>query len=274
LPVLVFDAPGTTERLLSKEKVVSLRRQLKERYPQVLIIQMASPPDHLFTLQSFQDGIRAVFPKPSQEVSKETFIEDIITFLETFRSYVSRLFLEQKDPAAEDSTLVALKDRIAALRGLDEPSAVSLALLESVSELCERALIFIVRQQELVGDKAIGVYADRDEGPTSAAGLRIPLTTPSIFRDAVEKGQFFCGESDDDVLKQHLFEEIGAPLRSAIILLPMRSHGKMVTLTYGDFGEKEAVPVQSEVLEILAQSAGQMVENILYRKLLSKASQK
>jgi hypothetical protein len=274
LPVLVFDAPGTTERLLSKEKIVSLRRQLKERYPQVLIIQMASPPDHLFTLQSFQDSIRAVFPKPSQEVSKETFIEDTITFLETFRSYVRHLFLEQKDLTAEDSTLVTLKDRITALRNLDEPSAVSLTLLESVSELCERAVIFIVRQQELVGDKAIGVYAERNEGPTSAAGLRIPLTAPSIFRDAIEKGQFFCGESDDDVLKKHLFEEIGTPLKSAILLLPMRSHGKIITLTYGDFGEKEAAPVQREVLEILAQSAGQMVENILYRKLLSKASQK
>ena len=274
LPVLVFDAPGTTERLLSKEKIVSLRRQLKERYPQVLIIQMASPPDHLFTLQSFQDSIRAVFPKPSQEVSKETFIEDTITFLETFRSYVRHLFLEQKDLTAEDSTLVTLKDRITALRNLDEPSAVSLTLLESVSELCERAVIFIVRQQELVGDKAIGVYAERNEGATSAAGLRIPLTAPSIFRDAIEKGQFFCGESDDDVLKKHLFEEIGTPLKSAILLLPMRSHGKIITLTYGDFGEKEAAPVQREVLEILAQSAGQMVENILYRKLLSKASQK
>jgi len=274
LPVLVFDAPGTTERLLSKEKIVSLRRQLKERYPQVLIIQMASPPDHLFTLQSFQDSIRAVFPKPSQEVSKETFIEDTITFLETFRSYVRHLFLEQKDLTAEDSTLVTLKDRITALRNLDEPSAVSLTLLESVSELCERAVIFIVRQQELVGDKAIGVYAERNEGATSAAGLRIPLTPPSIFRDAIEKGQFFCGESDDDVLKKHLFEEIGTPLKSAILLLPMRSHGKIITLTYGDFGEKEAAPVQREVFEILAQSAGQMVENILYRKLLSKASQK
>jgi hypothetical protein len=225
-------------------------------------------------LQSYQDGIRAVFPKPSQEVSKETFIEDTITFLETLRSYVRRLFLEQKDLTAEDSKLVTLRDRIVALRSLDDPSAVSLALLESVSEVYERAVIFIVRQQELVGDKAIGVYAEREEGATSATGLRIPLTASSLFRDTVEKGQFFCGESDDDVLKKSLFEEIGTPLRSSIILIPMRSHGKIVTVTYGDFGDKEAAPVRGEVLEILAQSAGQMVENILYRKLLSKASQK
>ncbi|HXX80913.1 MAG TPA: DUF4388 domain-containing protein [Thermodesulfovibrionales bacterium] len=274
LPLLVFDTPKTTERLLSEEKIVSLRQQLRDRYPQLSILQVASPPDRLFTLQSLQDGVRAVFPKPSQDVSKETFIEDTITFLETFRSYVRDLFLEQKDLTAQDSKLIALKDRIVAIRGLDEPSAVSLALLESVSEVCERTVIFIVRQQELVGDKAIGVYAERSEGPTSAAVLRIPLTSPSIFREAVEKGQFFCGESDDDVLKKHLFEEIGTPLMPSIILIPMRSHGKIITLTYGDFGDKEAAPVQSEMLEIIAQSAGQVMENILYRKLLSKASQK
>lgn len=274
LPALVFDTPGTTAHLLSQEKIVSIRRQMRDRYPQVPILQMAASRDRLFTLQSLQDGVRAVFPKPSQEFSKETFIEDTITFLETFRSYVRRLFLELKDLTKEDRALVTLKDRIAAFRTIDEPPAVSLALLESVSEVYERSVIFIVRQQELVGDKAIGVYAERNEGPTSAAGLRIPLTARSIFRDAVEKGQFFYGESDDDILKKNLFEEIGTPLRASVILVPMRSHGKIITVTYGDSGDKEAAPAQSEVLEILAQSAGLVMENILYRKLLSKATQK
>ncbi|HXX54214.1 MAG TPA: hypothetical protein VEI28_06570, partial [Thermodesulfovibrionales bacterium] len=274
LPILAFDSPGTKERLLSKEKIVSLRRHLKERFPQLSVLQMASPLDSLFTLQSFQDGIRAVFPKPSQEIGKETFIEDMIVYLEIFKSYVGRLFLEQKDVASEGGTLAGLKDRVVEMRGLDEPSAVSLALLESVSEVCERAIVFIVRQQELVGDKAIGVYAERSEGPASATVLRIPLTSPSIFREAVEKGQYFSGGSDDDVLKRHLFEEIGTPLNSSIILIPMRSHGKIITLTYGDFGDKEAVSVKREVFEILAHSAGLVVENILYRKLISKASQK
>jgi len=34
------------------------------------------------------------------------------------------------------------------------------------------------------------------------------------------------------------------------------------------------LPVQGEVLEILAQAAGLMVESVLYRKQFSKASQK
>ena len=127
---------------------------------------------------------------------------------------------------------------------------------------------------ELIGDKAIGVDADRNAGPTSAARLRIPLADPSVFRDMLERGRYFYGESNDETLKKHLFEEIGAPLRPTIILLPMKSLGKTVTVTYGDFGRKEASPLQTDMLEILAQEAGLVLENALYRKHLDKTSRK
>jgi hypothetical protein len=274
LTVLVFDIPETTEGILSREKIVNLRQRTKERCPQVPIIQLSSFLDYTFTLQSFHDGIRAFFPKPSREAQKATFIRDAITFLETFSSYIKGLFLEQKDLPPADTQLSKCKERVLALRTLNDPSAVSLALLQYVSELCERAITFVVRPAELVGERAIGVFAEKDEGPTSVTRLKVTLTKPSVFRDVVERGQFFYGESDDEVLKKDLFEGIGEPLSPMIILLPMKSGGKTLTLTYGDFGSKEAVPVEGHVLEILAQSAGLIVENALYRRQFDKAAQK
>ncbi|HYA26390.1 MAG TPA: DUF4388 domain-containing protein, partial [Thermodesulfovibrionales bacterium] len=138
MPVLVFDAPGTPEKLLSREKIVSLRRKARERYPLVSVIQLTSPVDYYFTLQSFNDGIKRVFPRPLEQVGKETFIEDTITFLGTFKSYFKDVFFEERDSSLSDSQLGKLRDHIQALRELDEPSAVSLALLENVSEVCER----------------------------------------------------------------------------------------------------------------------------------------
>jgi DNA-binding NarL/FixJ family response regulator len=294
-PIAVFDTPGAEERLLSQEKVVGLRRQVRERYPEVPVIQIASSQDYPFVLESYRDGVRAVFPRPSAEHGQATFIEDTIAFLETFTSYVSGLSLEQPEqkeapapaaadiddlssgqekPVVTDGQMSLLRQRVLSLRGLQEPSAVSLALLQSVSELCERAVTFIVRSSELVGEKALGVHSEKDAGPTSAAQLKIPLAVPSVFREAVETGRFFCGESHDEILKKHLFEEIGAPLSPVIVLIPMKSCGKILTITYGDFGRKEASPVSGEALEILAQAAGLMVESVLYRKQFSKASQK
>jgi len=273
-PVLVFDDCETPEGLLSRGKITSLRHQIRDRYPQVCIVQIASFGDYAFTLEAFSDGVRSVFPKPSREDRKASFIGDTIKLLETFKAYIKGFFHEQKDAAASDNLLTILKARMYSLRELDGPAAVSLALLQYVSEICERSITFIVRPSELSGDKAIGVEADRNAGPTSAAKLRVPLTAPSVFRDMLEKGRCFYGESDDVILKRHIFEEIGPPLRPTIILLPMKSLGKPVTLTYGDFGGKEASPLQIDMLEILAQEAGLVMENALYRKHLNKTSRK
>lgn len=271
LPLLVFDNPETTEGILSKEKIVGLRQRVKEKYPQVSTVQMASSPDYAFMLQAFHDATRAVFPKPSIKAGKATFIQDTITFLETFNSYIKGFFHEQKNLAAADNQMGKLKGRILTLRDIKEPPALSLALLQYVSEIFERSVTFIVRHAELAGEKAIGVSAERNTGPTSATSLKIPLTKPSVFRDVTEKGRFFYGESDDEVLKNHLFEVIGAPLRPTIILLPMTTRGKTVALIYGDFGGKEATTIQSDLLEILANEAGLILENMLYRKQSSKA---
>ncbi|MEW6068721.1 MAG: DUF4388 domain-containing protein [Nitrospirota bacterium] len=274
LPLLIFDSPEMSEWGLSEEKILSLRQHIQETYLQVSHIQLVSPLDYSFTLQSFNDGARAVFPKPLREDRKETFIEDMINFLNTFKFFIKGLLREQKDLSPTDNQMKNLKDRMLVLIDLKEPPDLSLALLQSVSEIFERSITFIVRPKELIGEKAIGVYAEKNIEPTSAANLRIPLTEHSVFRDVIEKGQAFYGESDDKFLKEYLFEKIGAPLKPIILLLPVKSLGKTMILIYGDFDGKEALPTQIDVLEILANQAGLVLENAIYRKHLNKASQK
>ena len=274
LPVVVFDNPETSERILSREKIVSLRQQMRERHPGVSIIQLASLPDYSFMLRSFHDGVRAVFPKPSKAAGRTTFVQDTIRFLESFKSYVRDFFREQQGIAAMNGQAGTLREKIASLRDLREPSAVSLALLQYVSETFERSVSFIVRPSELAGEKSLGVYAGKEQGPLPAAGLKIPLTRPSVFREAMEKGRLFYGETDDEVLREHLFGQIGAPLRRTIILLPMKSRGKTVMVIYGDFGKSDVSPAQKDSLAILADQAGLVAENAFYRRILNKPAVK
>ena len=272
LPIVVLDAPESAEGALSKEKIIDLLKQLKNKYPLLSIIMMASLLDNTFTLESFNDGIRAVFPKPEKKTGRKTFITDSIKFLEIFKSYIKGIFNEQKDLSAAESRMSRLKERISALRSLSDPSAVPLAMLHYVSEICERAITFIVRSNELAGEKAIGVYDDKTAGATLVTNLRVPLSKSSVLGEVIEKGRLFYGESEDEVLLNHLYEAIGQPLKPTIILLPVKSLGKTVTLTYGDFGRKEASALQIDGLEILAEEAGLVLENVLYKKQLNKAS--
>jgi hypothetical protein len=274
VPIVVFDSPETSGEGISEDKILTLRQQVKERYPQVSNIQLASSLEYTFTLQSYNEGIKAVIPKPLKEIRRETFIEDTIKFLETFKSYIVSFLHRQEDVVITDNQLGKLRDRLVALRSLSEPPDVTFALLQFVSEIFERSITFIIRSTELIGKEAIGVKFEKTMGPTSVAHIKIPIVKHSIFSDVIEKGQVFFGEIDDEVLKEHLFKEIGKPLYPTIILLPMKSSRKVIAITYGDFGKKEASPVQVEMLEILSNQAGLVLENVLYRKHINKTSQK
>ncbi len=115
--------------------------------------------------------------------------------------------------------------------------------------------------------------SEKSTGPTAADRLKIPLSKPSIFREVLEKGLAYYGESSDEALKG-LFKEIGKPLSPAVVLLPVVCDRKVVAVVYGDFGKKEASPVQLDILEILAQQVGIVLEYALFRRQMTKAAQK
>ena len=270
LPLLIIDNPGNSAGDLSEQMIVSLRRQVQEKYSFITMFQLASPRDYTFSLQSYRDGIRAVLPKPVKEMQGKTYIDDTIVFLETFKSTVSSFLSRQNDLSVMQVRLKKLKEQIGIIRGLDAPSSVSLAFLRSVAQMFERSITFIVRPNELLGERAIGINADKNMEPALADTLKIPLTKPSVFRTVVQTGQVFYGEGADEVVKQYLFNMIGAPQVPTIILLPLMVRGKIMTLTYGDFGKQEVSPVQIDTLEILANHTGQAMEYALYRKNISK----
>jgi hypothetical protein len=273
MPALVFDTPGGSDSGLNKEDIAALRLRARARHPRVPMFQLAAPQDYAFTLQSFRDGMRGVFPKPERENGRKTFIADMITFLEAFRSFV-RGFLYETTVFSEDNALRKLKDCMASLGSREELAGISHMLLQSVSQVFERSILFVVRPEELAGDRSYGVLSGKHDGPTPAAALRIPLSGYSVFRDVVEGGEPFHGESDDDILRDRLFKDIGTPLRQIIFLLPLKSLGQVRAVIYGDFGKKDVLPVPVEMLEVLAQHAGLVLENAMYRAQILKIKQK
>lgn len=270
MPVVVFDAPVESEDGFSGEKITTLRAQVRGKYSAVPVLQFASPLDGDFILQSYQDGVRAVFPRPSKEDRRETYIRDTIRFLDAFRSYAKR-FQEGRDDA--DSCGRKLKDVITSLRGIANPSDAALVALMAVADMFERAVTLIVRASELTGERAIGISSEKSMGPAPADRLKVPLSKPSVFLDVLEKGRVYYGESGDETLRT-FFSEIGKPTSPAIVLLPLISDRKVIAMIYGDFGRKEPSPVRLDMLEILALQAGIVLEYTIFRRQVAKAAQK
>jgi hypothetical protein len=267
VPVLVFDEPDLSDGSQSIENVTRIRQQKKETYPQLSVVQLASEVDYRFILQSYDDGVKAVFPKPSKEIRSETFIEDSMHFFETFLTYTKSFFSEQDQQMHR-----SLKDSTLELQELSDAPDISFAMLNFVSERFERSLTFIVRDGELIAERGIGAKEDKSKGVSPPLKFNISLATPSVFNTAIERGEVFYGECDDKVLKEFLFKEIGASKNKTILLLPMKRRGKTIALTYADFGQKEPALVQLDELEIFASQAGLVLENSLYRRQIEKSS--
>ena len=265
LPVLVFDSPENTDGEFSADKIASLRRQKKDKYPQICVIQLVSPAAAAFALQSYNDGVRAVLPRPSREEGNDGFVADTVQFLQIFQSYLLRYTEERKDSFAGN-----LRKTIMALRDLMEAPEVALALLQFVAGIFERSITLIVRESELVAEKGIGVKAEKSRGATPAMGFRIPLGKPSLLRNVIEEGSVFYGITNDAVVREYLFATIGTPSHSSILLLPLKLRGKIISLTYGDFGSKEPTVIELDLLGILARQAELVLENSMYRKKLEK----
>ena len=263
-PVLVFDGPDESKGGLSSKELAALRKEGKEKYPLVSTVQLLSSPDYSFSIKSFDDGVRTVFPKPSKETQKETFIEDTIKFLEAFQSYIKSFFHEQGHS-------FRLKDNILTLRKCENSQDVLSVLLDIVSEVCERTITF-VRKKDFVGVSAKGMDGKKSGAITAAAKLKLPLSQPSIVSEVAEGGDAFLGKSDDSLLKKQIFDEIGVPQSSNVLLLPVQSRGKTVALVYGDFGDEETVSAHSDTLSVIASQAGLVLENLLYRKQLENNS--
>lgn len=267
VPVLIFDEPNLSDDAQSPENVTRIRQQKKEKYPHLSVIQLASDVDYRFILQSYNDGVKAVFPKPSKEINSNTYIEDSMNFFETVLSYIKTFFSEQDQQMHR-----SLKDTVLELQELSDAPDISFAVLNFVSERFERSLTFIVRDGELMAERGIGVKADKSEGVSPPMKFSVPLSQTSAFSIAVERGEVFYGECDDEVLKDSLFKEIGTAKNATILLLPMKRRGKTIALTYADFGQKEPTLVQLDELEIFASQAGLVLENSLYRRQLAKSS--
>lgn len=169
-------------------------------------------------------------------------------------------------PAAETqqgAQLKRLNELIARLPKLGTPPEVALAQLQYVAEIFGRALTLIVSKGDLLAERGIGI-----SGPEVTAPLkfRLPLARAPLLRQAVQTGQLYLGDGEDEVVKGMLHGQIGAPGASNILLLPVACSGKTVFVTYADFGDRPVAEVPVALLEMLAEQTGQALQKVLPRK--------
>ncbi|MCD6186720.1 MAG: DUF4388 domain-containing protein [Desulfuromusa sp.] len=262
-PILVFGSPVANIEGFSQSEIVETRSLKTEQYPQISIIQLVSSLDFSFSLQSLNDGTRAVLPVPYFSEREETFTEDIINFLNTFRGYVHNCFNEDRR-----QQFSKLRNSLSGLRLLRKAPDISLLVLQFISELFDRTLTLIVDKNEMIAERSIGITTDKGQGSAAPMKLRIPIRKESIFHEMINSGESFFGKPTDSTFADLIYTEIGAPSDATIMLLPLKSNDRVITITYADFGNQRAKQIPLDFLEFFVGQAGLAMENALFRRQL------
>ena len=265
-PLLVMDCPQKARLGFSAEKIHRLRREKKLKYPRLETLQLAFSPEQEFALRAYQEGARAVFPRPAGNGRQEASAAETLDFVEALRLYLHNFF-DQKVSGAEDVLARGLLDLIAC------PSipAVHQSLRKTLAGIFPRVLTLAARQEDFVAEKGIGFGGDNGEARTLAS-LCIPLESSSLLRKVADEQRPFYGLLYDSGLSTPLFEALGAAATPKALLFPLHVRGRTLAIIYADFGEAEAQAVPMEQLERLAGQAALVAENALYRKKLEKTS--
>ncbi len=88
LPVLLMEAPGSCAGSITHQRIAALHQLLRLQYPDLTVIQLVAPDDHLFALHAYSSGVRAVIPRPLPDDHPDAPVRDLIRFLEALSAYL------------------------------------------------------------------------------------------------------------------------------------------------------------------------------------------
>ncbi len=255
LPVLLIDssddAPGDGMAVMTQRVLAS--------HPDLIVYHLTDGSDFNSIINTMDSGARAAIPKPDRNNRNSSFVNETIRFLDT----IKRCVKASSSSAGKGlpNLFMDCMDEITALKELEEIITV---IDRYISSVLGRAVTFTFRKAELA------CCAISRSGSSQPLEINIPGEAHSPLHNVISSGTIFYGESEDTLLKEKLYSQIDTPLSHQILIAPLKCLGRVVAVTYADFGSRHPVAVQTDLIATLLRHAGLVFENALYRKKFEK----
>jgi CheY-like chemotaxis protein len=167
-----------------------------------------------------------------------------------------------------------LKRRLVELREGGDANEIATLVMKVAREFFERALLFLVKNEEARGLGGFGLAPREETLNLLARQLTIPLGEPSLFRQVAHDRRAFNGPAPADRWLGHVLGRIGRFQSHGIALLPLVAHRETIAIVFGDNPESGREPGNLEPLEVFVQQAGIALENVFLQKKLQAAEDK
>jgi hypothetical protein len=160
--------------------------------------------------------------------------------------------------------VAALQRRMEELRGPRDAVQVSALVMKAARDFFERALLFVVKDDQLRGLGGFGP-AGGAEIRFSAREATIPLGEPSAFQSVVAKGRSFTGPLTNRDWSR-VSVALGDSRSQTVALLPLVTHRQAIALLFGDNPERGGGFQKLELLELFLNQAGTALENLFLKR--------
>lgn len=147
-----------------------------------------------------------------------------------------------------DLEMGELPKALSEVRDRDEVAQI---ILRYMGREFERAALFMVRDNEISGWKAVV----RQEEIEAFDRFSIPLGFPSVLKTVVEGKSFYLGPIVDEGLNQELLKGLHSDRPEAVLVVPLILDGRVVNILYGEGGPGDLVS-QVGALQRLQEMAG------------------
>jgi hypothetical protein len=161
-----------------------------------------------------------------------------------------------------------LQKRLEELRRPQEPAQISALVMRVAREFFERAILFVVKNEEARGLGGFGPAPRDAKLGLVVRDVVVPLGDPSAFSRVAFERRPYNGPVPDEKWAGMLFGKIGRFRASHVALLPLLTNRETIALLYGDNPESGRPLSRLEGLEVFINQAGIALENaFLQRKV-------
>lgn len=194
-------------------------------------------------------------PTPPPHVSYEPVREEF------------RTRLEQEEPRKEFTSLKSMFDE---LRFPTATAEVTLLILRYASEVVNRAVLFMVKKDEVRGLGQFGMELTGRSADQVVRNIKIPLHQPSLFLNVIESRITYVGPLELNETNKYFINELGGVMPEQILVIPLIVDSKIALIVYGDNVPERRQIKGVETLEIFMNQAGMALEKALLEKRLAE----
>ena len=193
---------------------------------------------------------------------------------ELFRELGGDSFAAHQGQGRETPGLHLLRGMLQELHNPALGGGILLLVLRFASEVMNRAVVFAVKDDNIVGLGQFGIESCNGRADARIRQICIPVQDESIFRQAVTEMVPLRMRAGNGRWDSYLRDQLGGGFPEEVFLGPILSEGKVVAVLYGDNYPAPGPIGDTESLEIFLSQAGLAMEKaLLERRLRSRDEQ-